>query len=1025
MEISTKFKNLLIKGLLLFCFVSPIFVSCSDIKELWEKVEVIESRLDSIQNDLNAQIVAMNALLEGGDITIAKCEKNDNGSYSITLSNGTEFTVMSKLACYEPIVSYVEVNGAKYWAIYDSDGVLTPLLDGAGEKIPVSAATPVIEERDGVYYLIVGKNEYITGYGKDDKVSVITDYVINADESGNAYSVTFKIGDETFTLSVDGYKGFTFRLGSAQIGGNIIKDLYVAFGSTYRITAGLDGVVDYVMQIPDGWRVKETTDETTGELILDITAPTVETINSGAAVDSGDLKVVAVVEGGDAMVARLELSTTPFKTFKVTTTNALIEKYNGVDKFLYGLIKYSDYDEAAIFAGAADMLIANDKGVSETDIDRPLSEILGTEIAAGEKYVLWAVPAFYNISDDDAAYYVVEGLIVTHTFGGTVISQELTNIIFNDATLDFSLSGTDSYFGGTCENTETAIREILFRINNGMEEPLTEPVSYNGSVFAFPTEELSGNVEVKSGIEYITWVIPCVEGKDNYSAEDIVSKPFILPEVTAGGVIEVAPGTAEIGKVDIKVPLTASGASRIYYIFLNTRTANRYDDAGKVDYLLKNGKIADGESVVATVDNLTPGTERTMLAMAVDAVGKYGPLNVSVYVTDELVYNDMEVTLAAGQVGENSASVSVTVTGGTAVDYVYWAGKQTEEFWLGLSGSTVLDKAASAQQKLALYPDDNAVVKAMNNFPLTNGVINMSDLKGNTTYQVVVLAVDATGNYSKVGHVQFNTLAVDLGTIVTKGSDKWTEMYEKIKIEWAADKFYLAANSNLSASYGFDITIPTDHTAYILCTTEEYFKENPDTKKLEDMIINIEAQCSRKYDSGKVTFDENGEYAVEPDWVDDEGNVVQGTLLNVYDFYVHGFPTNGFATYFAAGSHGAGNCPEWENGQCGNYAYALEHITKRHSIDYYKDLVRKNRGLKIQSVIDKAAQDLFDAYYPYYKDAKPLIYENNGSPLYMENQYAIGPDDEGVVKDDVFVVLKDSEGNYYEPMSFEVPNYFK
>ena len=66
-----------------------------------------------------------------------------------------------------------------------------------------------------------------------------------------------------------------------------------------------------------------------------------------------------------------------------------------------------------------------------------------------------------------------------------------------------------------------------------------------------------------------------------------------------------------------------------------------------------------------------------------------------------------------------------------------------------------------------------------------------------------------------------------------------------------------------------------------------------------------------------------------------------------------------------------------------------------------------------------------DAYYPYYKDAKPLIYINEGSPLFVEQHYASGPNDKGQVIDDVYVVLRDSEGNYYEPMSFEVPNYFK
>ena len=42
----------------------------------------------------------------------------------------------------------------------------------------------------------------------------------------------------------------------------------------------------------------------------------------------------------------------------------------------------------------------------------------------------------------------------------------------------------------------------------------------------------------------------------------------------------------------------------------------------------------------------------------------------------------------------------------------------------------------------------------------------------------------------------------------------------------------------------------------------------------------------------------------------------------------------------------------------------------------------------------------------------------------MEQHYGSGPDDAGNVVDDVYVLFKDAEGNYYEPMSFPVPNNF-
>ena len=98
MEILTKFKNLIFVSLVSCCFILPMFTSCADIKELWGAVDDINERLDSLESGLNGQIEAMNALLAGGDITIANCRHNDNGSYTITLSNGTKFTVMPESA---------------------------------------------------------------------------------------------------------------------------------------------------------------------------------------------------------------------------------------------------------------------------------------------------------------------------------------------------------------------------------------------------------------------------------------------------------------------------------------------------------------------------------------------------------------------------------------------------------------------------------------------------------------------------------------------------------------------------------------------------------------------------------------------------------------------------------------------------------------------------------------------------------------------------------------------------------------
>ena len=84
----------LLKGLLCMALVAPMTVSCYDDAALWEEIEGIKGEIQKLQDQLNGQIKALNDLLEGGDITIAECVKNNDGSYQITLSNGTKFTVL-------------------------------------------------------------------------------------------------------------------------------------------------------------------------------------------------------------------------------------------------------------------------------------------------------------------------------------------------------------------------------------------------------------------------------------------------------------------------------------------------------------------------------------------------------------------------------------------------------------------------------------------------------------------------------------------------------------------------------------------------------------------------------------------------------------------------------------------------------------------------------------------------------------------------------------------------------------------
>lgn len=1028
MKTSKNFGHAILKGLLMVLFLSPVVTSCFDDSELWEKIDQIEARLDSLEAGLNGQIQAFSDFLAGGDITISDCLKNADGSYAITLSNGTKFTMLPDSTAFSALVSYVELEGVKYWAAYNAEGKLIPLLGAGGAKIPVYNATPVVEERDGVYYLVVGNKEYVTGYTTEDIVSIFTSYQMNKDEAGQIYSATFTFGEDmSFTITVDGYSGFSFYAAN----GDKTSEHYVPYGYTVEVLIETPGVVDYVMQVPEGWKVKEKSQSVDGARYLMVTAPTKAVAEENG---DGNLKVVAVLEGGKAVASTLRLTTNPFKTLTVTAAEALVNTYVGVDRFIYGVCAKDGLAE--VYAQAEQIVkeLAEQKAgylLSDKPVKTLLADAYGEVLEPGVEYVLWAVPNVYVYGKDYD--YELPGEDALCSFPFTYFSVELQDAVptFDDASITIEMNHVAAFYGGTAMASQTTKASILEKINAGhikpeqMEEGKTE-YEYTGSAFTFPQPESNVGILLNPGAAYYTWVVPVLQGKTVYTEDDMLTKEFNLKLIEKGGEAGLSIKSEEVNCKAIKAYLESPKGKQVYYAFMTERNASKYPDNDlRAEYLLKNGKtliLSDKpEENFVLEEGLSPEETRILLAVAVDANGRYGEALYQKFKTKAIDYNTIKLSLNWETTTDKGSVGKLKATGGTPVKYVYWVGSINDENWIAKFDRNVLNVA----QYIAICDDpenDPYLYNSLSTHSVaSDGTFTVRGLYPDTQYNVVVVAFDADGKPSKHCQSTFYTMAVNLGTIVTKDKQEWKDAKAAVKFNWHADKF---VKDSEYAIYAFDVTLPTELTAYVYCISDEYFEDNPKTRTMEGKIVDIENYCSRSYDAGRTVTDAKGEYISEPDWYDDSGTKHDGTLLNVYTFYVHGFPTNGFATYFS-GSHAEHNCTSWENGACHNLAYAWEHITSRHTVDYYKQLVKNNRkDCNLQETIDKVAQDLFEAYYPYYKDAEPKLYINNGEPLYMEQHYGSGPDDAGNVVDDVYVLFKDAEGNYYEPMSFPVPNNF-
>lgn len=1017
-----------IAGTLLAVAVSaPVFTSCYDDTELWDAVGGLTDRVEQLEADLKGQAEAMASLLSDGS-TVAKCEKQADGSYVITLSNGTKFKALPEGTDFSALMTYVEVGSARYWAVYGPDGTAEVLKDSQGNNIPVSAKVDVVV-KEGKYYLVVNGKEYETGYDVEDLVQVYESCTPHTDAAGNVYALTFSFGEGLdVTVSVDGYKGVLFKIENAG-SSNLVTDYFVPFGNTQTFLIDKEGVVEYAAIAPTGWRVVERTDKLTGNTYLDITAPSKALVESGAAFADGELKAVAIVEGGDATITKLTLSAEPFRTLDMSSTRLAVDPYTGVIKYAYGIVLEDDYTEASVLAEVEKILVSGSEpqagfAVAESAVNLTMKEILGQDLDPEKRYVLFIIPALYDLKAE-SVYYIDPSMLVTYSFGAILadISEPVPSLY--DADITVEVVGTDKMWAGTAVKTDALFTDIIYGIENEIYEPVTESLTYSGKASAFPSEEANASVEFNPGTTYVTWLVPYDPEKAEYTEDDIVYKEFTTHSVVPGGALEISVGEAVVTASSITVPLTSEGAEMIYYAYLTNDEGARLGavegmDEYKFELLQKSERctVVKADEAVAFATGLVPESTMWLYAAAVDAEGRFGKVTCLSATLNKVQFNSLSLSYTNVEIGSDEITYEIAVTGGTPVRYIYWIGTLTDPFWVKCG-----KLRSTAEKYMAVNPDDEAIAKVMrvHGDISADGKIKITGLRLEEDYVMMVLAQDESGLFSKGAYKKVTTLAADLGEVRTEGSELWETARNSVKIDWIQESFEAAASQGLMAQYAFNFSCPQDYTAYVMCASDTYFEE-AGLVKMSHIMIEIENYASRKYDDGRTPM-KNGEPLTEPDYYKN-GELKQGQMMNVYNYYVHGLPALGFATYFAPDSHGAGNCIYWDEalGYDVNYKRALDMIAEHCTLAPYKRRA-ESFGLTGQEAADWA-QALLEAYLPFYESAEPVLLVNDGSPLTIRTPYATGVNDKGVIPDRVVVMLKDKDNNYFEPMMFEVPDYF-
>lgn len=756
-----------------------------DDTEIKNQIQDLYSKLSQLEAKLQSEVNALTAMISG-QVTITSHSKDAEGNWTIKLSDGTSFVVYAE---YQPealptsLVYVMEVDGEKVWAVIGENGELTPLKDAEGNNIPVVPAeveipaAPTIQTRvtEGVIEISIdgGQTWYVTGIDPEALADLptgdgacsgaacanIVDVKVNTmtNQRGEEVpcSVTFTLTDgSSFTVALDGTYGIAI-----QYWNEAVETLYVGYGKTEaNLSLWQKMLVDFIKEVPQGWSIQFDEPDRYGDIAVAITAPTLEAVESGAAVAEGDIKLIGVFEGGKTAISKLHVTTEPFNEISVSAGQVVVKPNVGIEMFVYGVLPLSEYNEETLTATITQKLANGLWSGWEAPyhassyyqtIEGSAAELYGQEMTPGEKYVLWAA----TVAREEAGWdynYTLSSEFYTQTFAQMLVTVETTNLAFNDITVKYSFLGFDRYFGSIVQKSYFDAESQLAYINDSYALGFGEPTSYANeqtsgqvSLAAFPCADISG---ILPNTSYVMWIIPIEEGKTAYTMNDMQVFEWTTPALQPGGEVAITAGEPTITTTSISTQLTATGAYAAYYHYY--KTSELPADDALLNTLLYESNMVNAEEPEAAY-NLTPGTPYTLVAIGVDSEGKYGQLYKFEYTTTAITYNDLKVTIdtAASELTSTNVKVVWSVSGGTAKEYIYYINRTSHSTWKNYMGQSAEGAAAYIALNPAMY--------TLKHTTATEATYTVSSYYAGQPHVAVVVAVDENGVTSEAAVIEF------------------------------------------------------------------------------------------------------------------------------------------------------------------------------------------------------------------------------------------------------------------------------
>ena len=645
-----------------------------------EAIKDLQNRVAALEKSVQDNVKALQSMASLGSVTACEYDAK-TGKTTITLTDGTKFTINQTVKGTSLITVKQDEDGKYYWAVCE-DGVSTFLIVN-DKKVPV-AVTPAlkISENDewmisvdgGATWVATGIYQQVSSPEQPAPDQPTPDQPSQPETPSEPAVSFFKD-----VKMVDGYLVLTLMddtvIKVAVVGENIfattVDTLWFAKESVDKIALlQMNGVKAYtITEKPEGWKAYVSTDT------LHIVSPA----DISAAAKNGTVKLLGLFEGGaNPEIVSVEvvyekdfvLSLGVAGDVKVTVAEHAFED---VGAYVIGAWKAEDFAPEAVAA----WLNTEEGYVSEPYTETKTFNIsqLVADYKESEAYVVFAaaqIPVMQILSG--AMAYTADAL-QTVEIGSTQAVAGFSDIRFDSAHLHLEFSDMPKYYGGFSElgYWEAFGRDnALEFLNEGNYDVHTASV-YDGPANSFPDRE--SYTQILPSSEYVVWVAPYAESK-TYTENDFILYSFKTPGIVADASIPApAYEVTEITYGGFTAKVTpASGAYKTYAAIRKSTSIPEDELASVIELIDIEHYSLSGTELVVESNSFSADDEVYLVAVSVTQDGKYGKVLKEKVELKQLDFSsDISVKVDDISYGVGDVTLTLAFTGNPSTISYYYA----------------------------------------------------------------------------------------------------------------------------------------------------------------------------------------------------------------------------------------------------------------------------------------------------------------------------------------------------------------